>query len=68
MSLVEELKHEVALNAKERLSSEEFVRLSAFYEEMKRLGFSKKQEYELPLIDTVGRSIYNRNLGIKTKP
>ncbi len=68
MSLVEELKHEVARNAKELSSSEEFVRLSAFYEEMKRLGISKKQEYEFPLIDTVGRSIYNRNLGIATKP
>lgn len=68
MSLVDQVKAEVAVVSVERSSSADFVRLSTFYEEMKRLGFSKKHEYELPMMDTVGRSIYSKSVGIKARP
>lgn len=35
---------------------EELLRLREFYDRMKGLGLAKKQEYDLPLIDTIGRS------------
>ena len=49
-------KLEKVLIEKERefASDPEFVRLREFYEEMKRQGLAKKQEYSLPPLDTVG--------------
>ena len=38
----------------------DFQRLRDFYEEKKREGVIKKQEYTLPQIDTVGRTLYSR--------
>jgi len=35
-----------------------FIRLQEFYEEMKRLGVAKKQEYSLPPLDTIGQRLY----------
>lgn len=61
MSLVDEVAEVIAGDAVARGASDEFVRLSAFYDRMKRLGLVRKQEYDLPLIDTVGRTLYNRS-------
>ena len=38
----------------------EFQRLREFYEQKKKEGVVKKQEYDLPPLDTIGRSLYNR--------
>ena len=35
-----------------------FVKLSDFYEEMKRLGLATKQPYSLPPLDTVGQQLF----------
>ena len=36
----------------------EFVRLRQFYDEMRRQGLVKKQEYALPPLDTAGQQLY----------
>lgn len=38
----------------------EFQRLREFYEEKKREGVVKRQEYTLPPLDTIGRIFYTR--------
>ena len=35
-------------------------KLQEDYEEMKKLGLAKKQEYTLPRLDTVGMSFHNK--------
>jgi hypothetical protein len=67
MSLVEEVEKEIALISAARAEADDFIRLSAFYDEMKRLGMNKKHEYDLPLIDTVGRTLYRGSAGPKTR-
>lgn len=39
-------------------SDPDFVRLREFYEEMKRLGLAKRQEYSLPPLDTAGQGLF----------
>ena len=56
MSLVEQVR-KVLDAPPDAETSDELRRLSDFYAEMTRLGFVKKQEYNLPLIDTIGRSV-----------
>jgi hypothetical protein len=68
MSLVEQLAEEIAQVSAARSATDEFIRLSAFYDEMKRLGLTKKSEYELPLIDTIGRTLYSRSALARTRP
>ncbi len=56
MTLVEKVQK--VLDAPPRTAApDELRRLSEFYAEMTRLGLVKKQEYNLPLIDTIGRSV-----------
>ena len=38
----------------------DFRRLRDFYEEKKREGVVKRQEYNLPPLDTIGRIFYTR--------
>jgi hypothetical protein len=45
--------------------SNEFSDLQDFYNEMQRLGFVKKQEYNLPPLDTIGRRLCNLDLNKK---
>lgn len=45
---------------------EELLRLTEFYDRMKGLGLAKKQEYDLPLIDTIGRSFFAPNSSQRT--
>ena len=68
MSLVKELADEIAHVESQRAGKDEFVRLRDFYEEMKRLGLVRKHTYELPLMDTIGHSIFSRSADIKTRP
>ena len=67
MSFVEEVEKEIAMISAARAESDDFIRLSTFYDEMKRLGMNKKHEYNLPLIDTVGRTLYSRSVGVNTR-
>jgi hypothetical protein len=67
MSLVDDVTEQIAQVSAARSSIDDFVRLSAFYDEMKRLGLIRKNEYDLPLIDTVGRTLYSRSAGPKTR-
>lgn len=57
MSIEERIK-EVLVGEKEREKSTNFKTLREFYETMKREGLVIKQEYTLPPVDTVGRSLY----------
>ena len=68
MSLVKELADEIAYVESQRADKEEFFRLRAFYEEMKRLGLVRKHAYELPLMDTIGHTIFSRSATIETRP
>lgn len=68
MSLVKELADEIARVESQRIGTEEFFRLREFYEEMKRLGLVRKHTYELPLMDTIGHSIFSTSAEIKTRP
>ncbi len=36
----------------------DFQKLNDFYEEMKKEGVALKKEYDLPPMDTIGRSLY----------
>ncbi len=42
----------------EREKNSDFRNLRDFYEGLKREGWVVKQEYSLPPVDTVGRSLY----------
>ena len=68
MTLLKELVDQTAQTQSQRAETEEFVRLRAFYEEMKRLGLVRKQTYDLPLMDTIGHSIFSTSADHKTRP
>lgn len=40
------------------LGGEALRRLQEFYLDMQRKGLVRKQKYDLPLIDTIGRGLY----------
>ena len=41
-----------------RLGGDDLARLQEFYLEMTRKGLVRKKEYDLPLVDTIGRGLY----------
>lgn len=45
----------------EEPANPDFDRLREFYEEKKREGLIRKQEYTLPTMDTVGRTSFRRS-------
>ncbi len=56
MSIEEKVRQ--ALARQERQHSSDLQHLRDFYEEKKREGIAVTQEYTLPPMDTVGRSLY----------
>jgi hypothetical protein len=56
MSTVETVKETVAGKVDELRKDPSFVELEKFYVAMKDQGLVRKQEYSLPLIDTIGHS------------
>ena len=68
MTLLKKLVDQTAQTESQRAETEEFVRLREFYEEMKRLGLVRKQTYDLPLMDTIGHSIFSTSADHKTRP
>ena len=55
---IEEKVREVLAEEKEREKNLNFQSLRDFYETMKKEGLLIKQEYKLPPVDTIGRSLY----------
>ena len=58
MKTTTELKKVLAEKEQNFAPSPEFVQLREFYEEMKRQGVVKKQEYSFPHLDTTGQKLY----------
>ena len=58
MTLVEKVKDALAQAQPGQGMTDDLRRLSEFNAEMKRLGIAKQQEYNLPLLDTIGRSAH----------
>lgn len=55
---IEEKVKEVLAEEKEREKNPNFQNLRDFYETMKKEGLVVKQEYTLPPVDTIGRSLH----------
>lgn len=58
MTLVEEVTKEIEEKKEALKDNKEYVRLRDFYNEMQELGVAKKNEYNLPPLDTIGRKLY----------
>ncbi len=57
-STVELLQEALRKLEREAVGNTELARLQEFYLEMTRKGLVRKQEYDLPLVDTIGRGLY----------
>jgi hypothetical protein len=62
MSITSELTKTIEDMKSSYESQKDFVELRNFYEEMNQKGLVVKKEYDMPLLDTVGRTIYRSNL------
>jgi hypothetical protein len=58
MAIDQEVKEAIYAFEQTRVSDQEFLRLRAFYEEMKRRGIAVKKPYDIAPLDTIGRSFY----------
>ncbi len=45
---------------KEKMQKSKTSKLTEYYEQVKKLGIVKKQEYNIPPIDTVGRRLFEQ--------
>lgn len=45
---------------KGKMQESKTSKLTEYYEQVKKLGIVKKQEYNIPPIDTVGRRLYEQ--------
>jgi len=59
MSISNEVK-KVVKSEKEKIPDNKTEKLNEYYEHVKKLGIVKKQEYNIPPIDTVGRRLYEQ--------
>ncbi|HEV2468084.1 MAG TPA: hypothetical protein VGS78_02740 [Candidatus Sulfotelmatobacter sp.] len=60
MTIEEKMKQVLARAEHVGPDNPDFHRLREFYEEKKKEGVVKKQEYTIPPIDTVGRIFYSK--------
>ena len=60
MTIEEKMKEALTQSDSKGPDNPEFRRLREFYEEKKREGVVKRQEYNLPPLDTIGRIFYTR--------
>lgn len=58
METVDEVQKVLAEKEQNFAADPEFLRLREFYEDMKRKGLVKKQEYSVPPLDTAGQQLY----------
>lgn len=49
---------DVRVRPPQSFGGEDLARLQEFYLQMTRKGLVRKQEYDLPLVDTIGRGLY----------
>jgi hypothetical protein len=63
MTLVEQLRMIAEEQAASSPAEQGYRELAEFYDEMVRLGILKKNEYEFPRLDTIGRSLHRRLRG-----
>lgn len=56
MSIVKKIQKTV--NSEKGKQTPEVNHLNEYYEQIKKLGLVKKQQYNLPPLDTVGRRLY----------
>jgi hypothetical protein len=59
MSITKRIKKAIE-NDKGKNQESSTVYLNEYYEKVKKLGIVKKQEYNIPPIDTVGRRLYEQ--------
>lgn len=59
MSITKRIKKAIE-NEKEKNQESSTTNLNEYYEKVKKLGIVKKQEYNIPPIDTVGRRLYEQ--------
>lgn len=63
MTLVEQLRKIVAEQTSNFPREPRYREMAEFYREMVRLGIAKKNVYELPRLDTIGRRLHRKRLG-----
>jgi hypothetical protein len=49
-------------------SDPKFAELQQFYNEMRAKGIAVKQPYSLPMVDTIGRSVYLQHNAANSTP
>lgn len=59
MSIVKELRKQLAETKKSLVTDKDFLRLQDFYSEMKQLGVAKSPTYDLPPLDTLGKRFFD---------
>ena len=59
MKISEELQKTIHENGQKYADQPSFQELSKFYAEMQSKGLVIKKNYDLPQLDTIGRSVYN---------
>ena len=59
MKIAEELQKTIHENGQKFADQPSFQELSKFYAEMKSKGLVIKKNYDLPQLDTIGRSAYH---------
>lgn len=59
MSITKRIKKAIE-NEKGKIQESSSAYLNEYYEIVKKLGIVKKQEYNIPPIDTVGRRLYEQ--------
>lgn len=58
MSIVDEVKVEAQKRGAQMVMDAKFLELQAFYETMLASGIAIKRPYDIPPLDTIGRSLY----------
>lgn len=67
MSLVEQLRKIAAEQTRASPREPRYREMAEFYREMVRLGIAKKNVYELPRLDTIGKRSHGKRLGSREK-
>jgi hypothetical protein len=58
-SIVEKLIDTVKLEEKRNSNDKSFKEFEQLISQMDKLGFSQKQDYTIPLVDTIGKTTYS---------
>ncbi len=59
MTLTESVQRVLVEDEQKFAEREEFRNLQEFYTEMQKRGIALKHEYDLPALDTIGRTMYS---------